>query len=135
MCSEKIEKYRLRRATREPPLFQNVESSGDQSSIQRPLRACVPGGGASGRWESGRSCSGDRSASTELVMRVLLASKGRDERCQRDVSEQFADGDGPATGTAHRRAVAGAAVAIVPLPSGGLTRLAATWNPAVTGSP
>ncbi|GAC1379485.1 MAG: hypothetical protein NVSMB48_03120 [Marmoricola sp.] len=36
MCSEKIEKIRLRRATCRPPLFQNVGSSGSQCAIQRP---------------------------------------------------------------------------------------------------
>src|SRR5215218_3528586 len=43
MCSEKIEKNRLRRATRLPPASQNRGSSGRQSSIQRPRR-----GGAAG---------------------------------------------------------------------------------------
>src|ERR671910_288967 len=44
MCSEKIEKNRLRRATRLPVESQNCGSSGRQSSIHRPLR----GGGGTG---------------------------------------------------------------------------------------
>src|SRR5512132_3129011 len=43
MCSEKIEKTRLRRATRLPPPSQNSGSLGRQSSIQWG-RAGVPGG-------------------------------------------------------------------------------------------
>src|SRR5688500_16510575 len=45
MCSEKIEKNRLRRATGLPIDSQNCGSSGCQSSIQRPRR---PGGGLGG---------------------------------------------------------------------------------------
>jgi hypothetical protein len=44
MCSEKIEKNRLRRATFLPVDSQNCGSSGRQSSIQRPPR----GGGRTG---------------------------------------------------------------------------------------
>lgn len=47
MCSEKIENARLRLATLDPRLFQKVGSSGAQSSIHRPLRLWVPGGGSS----------------------------------------------------------------------------------------
>src|SRR5947209_6468522 len=74
MCSEKIEKIRLRLATREPPLAQNVGSSGDQSSIHRPLRECVPGGGASG------SRRGGARGSTAVLTAGLLAFVGCGDR-------------------------------------------------------
>src|SRR5947209_3985751 len=63
MCSEKIEKIRLRFATREPPLAQNVGSSGAQSSIQRPLRACTPGAGL-----AGPPRVGERVSTAELIV-------------------------------------------------------------------
>src|SRR5260370_13497504 len=40
LCSEKMEKLRLRRATADPMVVQNPGSSGRQSSIQRPVRPC-----------------------------------------------------------------------------------------------
>src|SRR3954454_15400779 len=43
MCSEKIEKIRLRRATRRPVDAQKPSSSGSQCVMVRPL-GCVAGG-------------------------------------------------------------------------------------------
>src|SRR4051794_33271265 len=46
MCSEKMEKTRLRRATWAPPLFQKPVSSGRQSSSQCDRCAAPAGTGA-----------------------------------------------------------------------------------------
>jgi hypothetical protein len=66
MCSEKMEKMRLRRATRAPVAAQNAGSSGRQSSIQRPRRRAP--------------ASGTCMVSTAALMPVLLRSCSGDRR-------------------------------------------------------
>src|SRR5437764_270352 len=70
MCSEKIEKTRLRRATRAPLVSQRTSSSGRQSSIHLGRTLAVPDGARA--WVSGfRDPNGAGKSTTINMLRTL----------------------------------------------------------------